>query len=585
MVLDEARTADGSVPPLVVPPGARALTDLVRATGPHAAAVARLLGRALVVDSLDAARTLARSLSVPVATLAGEVCRESWLVEGGSRQDVRGILENRAEMLALREEVAAFVTDVDSLKASVTSLDTTIGECEQTLSALVADWHTLEKAIVGHDAQVNRTTDDVVRITRRLDVVSTERSRADGEARATEQRRDEASAAIAAHETEQREAEARLSDVLARLQAARAESESRMRLVTESRSEQAALVERVSALDVEAARLEESARDLEARIDSRRSEIERTEARREELRVSIAETGRKLDEDIRTLDALRIEMRGLDERVVTLRTQFSGREHEIRGARHGLEAVRGDVMQLEVARATAAADLTHLAASCLEAVGSALDDVVEEVARMEEAGELAAPARRLAAVVAAGDDEDDVEGVETAAEATESDATGDAADEAVLSPDAVIADLRRKIDKLGPVNMMAIEQFDELESRHTFLTAQRKDLTDSIAATGDTIKKIDETSKVRFREAFAAIALMFAIFKYKPSPFCVLDEIDAPLDDANIGRFVEMLQGMQEHTQFILITHNRKTMEIADRMYGVTMEEPGVSKLISVQLN
>ena len=86
-------------------------------------------------------------------------------------------------------------------------------------------------------------------------------------------------------------------------------------------------------------------------------------------------------------------------------------------------------------------------------------------------------------------------------------------------------------------------------------------------------------------KALTAIALMFAIFKYKPSPFCLLDEIDAPLDDANIGRFVEMLRGMQRHTQFILITHNRKTMEIADRLYGVTMEEPGVSKLISVQLN
>ena len=86
-------------------------------------------------------------------------------------------------------------------------------------------------------------------------------------------------------------------------------------------------------------------------------------------------------------------------------------------------------------------------------------------------------------------------------------------------------------------------------------------------------------------KALTAIALMFAIFRYKPSPFCLLDEIDAPLDDANIGRFVEMLRGMLDHTQFILITHNRKTMEIADRLYGVTMEEPGVSKLISVQLN
>jgi chromosome segregation protein len=191
---------------------------------------------------------------------------------------------------------------------------------------------------------------------------------------------------------------------------------------------------------------------------------------------------------------------------------------------------------------------------------------------------------------------------------------------------------------------MAIEQFDELEQRHQFLTTQRKDLVDSIAATGEAIKRIDRTTRERFGAAFAAInehfqetfttlfgggraglvmldesdlletgidiiaqppgkrlqnvqllsggekaltamALMFAIFKYRPSPFCLLDEIDAPLDDANIGRFITMLRGMQDHTQFILITHNRKTMEIADRLYGVTMEEPGVSKLISLRLN
>jgi chromosome segregation protein len=213
-----------------------------------------------------------------------------------------------------------------------------------------------------------------------------------------------------------------------------------------------------------------------------------------------------------------------------------------------------------------------------------------------------------------------------------------------MTAEEAIAELRAKIDKLGPVNMMAIEQFTELESRHTFLTTQRKDLVDSIAQTNEAIKRIDETTHARFREAFSAInanfqqtfstlfgggragitllddtdplesgidivasppgkrlqnvmllsggekaltaiALMFAIFKYKPSPFCLLDEIDAPLDDANIGRFVEMLRSMLDRTQFIVITHNRKTMEIANRLYGVTMEEPGVSKLISIQLN
>jgi chromosome segregation protein len=226
----------------------------------------------------------------------------------------------------------------------------------------------------------------------------------------------------------------------------------------------------------------------------------------------------------------------------------------------------------------------------------------------------------------------------------ESPAADAAAAARAVTPEEAIEELKRKIERLGPVNMMAIEQYDELDARHGFLTGQRKDLIQSIADTGDAIRKIDQTTRQRFREAFdainvnfqemfgtlfgggragltlideedilesgieiiaqppgkrlqnvqllsggekalTAISLMFGIFKYKPSPFCLLDEIDAPLDDANTGRFLDMLRELQAQTQFILITHNRKTMEIADRLYGVTMEEPGVSKLISVRLN
>ena len=208
--------------------------------------------------------------------------------------------------------------------------------------------------------------------------------------------------------------------------------------------------------------------------------------------------------------------------------------------------------------------------------------------------------------------------------------------------EARVAELRERLERMGQVNVLAVEQAQELEERHAFLTAQRQDLLDSIGELDQAIKKIDKTSRERFQEAFqiinqhfgevfkqlfgggtaglslideedllesgidvmaqppgkrlqnvmllsggekalTAISLLFAIFQYKPSPFCILDEVDAPLDDANIGRFVKMLEGLKEQTQFVLITHSRKTMEIADQLYGVTMEEPGVSKLVSVR--
>jgi chromosome segregation protein len=346
----------------------------------------------------------------------------------------------------------------------------------------------------------------------------------------------------------------------------------------------------------------------------------------------------KLDEGLRRFDELKERVREADERSQALRTAFESEDGRIREARRALEGVRAEVAQFDVARATAEADLSHLASSCVEAVQATLDEVTAEVEQLERDGLLASP-RPVDDTPEAAETE---EGGEPAADAPAERAESPGA--RTLTPDEMVADLRAKIDRMGAVNMMAIDQFDDLESRHTFLTAQRKDLVDSIAATGEAIRRIDKTTKERFREAFTvinqnfegtfttlfgggraglvlldesdqlesgidiiaqppgkrlqsvqllsggekaltAMALMFAIFKYRPSPFCLLDEIDAPLDDANIGRFVEMLQGMQDRTQFILITHNRKTMEIADRLYGVTMEEPGVSKLISVQLN
>jgi chromosome segregation protein len=383
-------------------------------------------------------------------------------------------------------------------------------------------------------------------------------------------------------------------------------------------------------------RLEQGAAELETRVQTRRDDLQRTETRRIGLTESIADSESTLDAGLKAFDELRDRVRAADEASQSLRSAFEGLEARIREARRSLETIRTETAQLDVARATAESDLTHLANSCLESVQASLDEVAAEVAELERQGVLAA-ARPI-------DDAPDAAEVEGDGVATAEAATPTPVSSRTMTPDEMVTDLRSKIERMGAVNMMAIDQFDDLESRHAFLTTQRKDLVDSIAATGEAIRRIDKTTKERFKEAFTvinqnfeqtfttlfgggraglvlldetdqlesgidiiaqppgkrlqsvqllsggekaltAMALMFAIFKYRPSPFCLLDEIDAPLDDANIGRFVEMLQGMQEHTQFILITHNRKTMEIADRLYGVTMEEPGVSKLISVQLN
>jgi chromosome segregation protein len=629
-------------------PDVRTLRSVVRPTGPHAQVLKALVGDAWIVDSPEAARALARTAPVPVATRMGDVWRGAHRVEGGARAERRGILETRGEVATLRELVASGAADLERVARNVSALDQTIRTAEALAATHATAAHDHEKTIVGLEAEAARVETELVRLGQRHAVVTTERRQAtEAEAEAGE-RRDEASRTIDSHETEQRGAEGKLASVLASLQAARDGAETAMRAASEARADQTALTERTAILDAEATRLEDAARDLDERMAARRQDVAGTVTRRQALAADIHETERLLDADVHELDRLRADVRRVDDRLLERRGAFTASEQEIRAARHVLDAARAEAARFEVAHATAASDLAHLAAACLEALNLAIDDVAAAVARMEDAGELVAPARRLAAVAAS-------DAAEEAAEAAEDGAAGPtaaldepampAADafEEVLGPEQIIADLKQKIDRLGPVNMMAIEQFDDLEARHTFLTTQRKDLLDSIAQTGEAIRRIDKTTRERFDEAFVSIntefqttfstlfgggraglvlidqenesesgvdmiaqppgkrlqnvqllsggekaltamALMFAIFKYRPSPFCLLDEIDAPLDDANIGRFVEMLQGMQSHTQFILITHNRKTMEIANRLYGVTMEEPGVSKLISLEL-
>jgi len=217
----------------------------------------------------------------------------------------------------------------------------------------------------------------------------------------------------------------------------------------------------------------------------------------------------------------------------------------------------------------------------------------------------------------------------------------------VVGEDLVAAEMnynemKARIDAMGPVNMMALEEFQESEQREQFLRRERDDLVQSIQNTQLTITELDQVSRQKFEEAFnfinahfaiafqslfgggtgemrlsepgssgdagidlvaqppgkrlqnilllsggekalTALALLIAVFRYSPSPFCILDEVDAPLDEANVGRFNKMLAEMCDQTQFIVVTHNRKTMEMGSVLYGVTMQEPGVSKLVSVK--
>ncbi len=283
-----------------------------------------------------------------------------------------------------------------------------------------------------------------------------------------------------------------------------------------------------------------------------------------------------------------------------VRARLSEIDEGLRGARQLLDQVRDQRGELSASLAKLQSDAQHMAETCQNELGVTLPDLAADPAISMVAGEQLA--------------------VE----------------------DQAYREMRARLDGMGPVNMMALEEYKEAAERHAFLDTQRKDLLDSIANTQATIKEIDTFSRQKFEEAFhkinenfqgtfkklfggghalmrltdeensaesgidvvasppgkklqnvlllsggekalTALALLVGIFQYQPSPFCILDEVDAPLDEANIGRFTELVKEMSVQTQFVLITHSKKTMSIAPVLYGVTMQEPGVSKLVSVR--
>jgi chromosome segregation protein len=624
--------ADRKQSPVEPRDGLVSMRAVVRVNGPYAATIERSLGEAWIAASYDQAMAVSADAAMAVATTAGDLFRGPRLVSGGNATETGGILATRRHVKELRDQIESQRHDLIALQHETTAIEGTISQALSATTALGIEVHTQEKAVVGFEAALARSADDRRRIDEKREQLSRERRHAEEEREALDRRQAEARQSITRLEAEQRAGDERLAQAQRRLIEAREAAEDVSRRVADAGALHAALIERAVALAGEVARLDESWKELDARIVALGAELQLNARRSDELQHSLGGARAELAAAIDELDRQTRAVHAADDAIVALRSRTEELESVLKDGRASLDRARAVVAELDVARATAESDLSHLAQASIDSVQATLDEVAAEVLELEGSGALTVEAR-------AGIDDADEPDADTPGEGTEPQA-----ERGELTAETAVARLRSKIDRLGPVNMMAIEQYDELETRHTFLSTQRKDLVDSIAQTSEAIRRIDETTRRRFADAFTAInrtfqetfatlfgggragltlidendplesgieiiaqppgkrlqsvqllsggekaltaiALMFGLFKYKPSPFCLLDEIDAPLDDANIGRFVEMLRSLQQETQFILITHNRKTMEIADRLYGVTMEEPGVSKLVSVQLN
>jgi chromosome segregation protein len=351
---------------------------------------------------------------------------------------------------------------------------------------------------------------------------------------------------------------------------------------------------------------EQEARALAEQIDElrlRRDQLESGAAAAEERARAAAELLTRTEHDLvgrlEQRESMRAEIEERERRVAERQQAVAGLDEDARSSRAEVERLREQTREAEVARARAESAREHLDDLCSQELELTATEALAAAESVEEA---------------------DLEGLESE-----------------------IVEIKQKIERIGPVNMTAIEEFSDLEERHAFLTAQRTDLDRSMESLRESIRRINRQSRQRFEEAFeairhyyqetykllfsggradlrleegedvlecgieilaqppgkrltgvhllsggekalSAIALLFAIFRYQPSPFCLLDEVDAALDDANVGRFMRMVGEYAKNTQFVVVTHNKLSMEVANLLYGVTMEERGVSKVVSLQL-
>ncbi len=573
------------------------LSDFYRVTGPHADRIGASLPDALVVETLeDALDVVSRQGPVAVATLDGETLRGA-MVEGG--RAVKGLLAPRREVrevAARQEQVAALIQAARGVQAEAVAAAESAAADGRAIEERI---HTAEKDLVAVRHDLQTAEEEASRLDRRTAILETERGQAEQERDAAAVRLKEIDRSVAAAEEERQEGHRRLATLADAVTDARHATEAAQGRHAEARSQLAALRERLTATENECRRLEDDLAELTRRIDGARTRAAETAARRTELETELVEVETLLSQALLDRDRVSAEAAEEEQKVRGVKSELEGREQGLKERRRERDVLRDALNELEVGRARNGSDLDHVARECHQAVGQTA--------------------------------------VEAAATLTDEDKTQELEDLA-----AQLEELRGKLERMGAVNTLAVEQAQELEERHTFLTAQRQDLLDSIAELDHAVKKIDRASRERFQEAFrlinqhfgetfsrlfgggtaglslideadllgsgidimaqppgkrlqnvlllsggekalTAIALLFAIFQYKPSPFCILDEVDAPLDDANIARFVKMLESLKEKTQFVLITHSRRTMQIADQLYGVTMEEPGVSKLVSVK--
>jgi chromosome segregation protein len=554
----------------------------------------------VMVTDLNAAFRVAESNpGTSYLTLGGEAYSPRGTLSAvGERRSMAGFLALKREKRELEVKLDKLRVRIQETKEGAARLKEEQAALIETLKALMAESRKLEVDAVDLRHQIERLSAEIEKIDQTENAASIELSQLLSEKGDYESRMQEAAAGVAEIEERSRNSGEDLRELTARLESLKSESGSLTKNLASMISAHAVKQERRSGMEAELKRLLVEAEEVRRRGESNRSEKTAAESRVAELELAQRQTQARLKQLGLQIHEKEVLLSNRQNELNTRRGELAALEEQMRQLHGRREEALGERGRIEIEKTRLESDLEHLARGCTEEMHLSLEQLISEI--------------------------------EDAAWQNDYEEVSRQHDE-----------LREKIENFGAINMRALEEYQELDERYQFLTHQRSDIEQSIADTQKAISEINRRSVEQFQDAFKAIrenfievfqilftggqcdlrllddgdvlesgidiiaqppgkrlqnvlllsggekaltalALLIAIFRYRPSPFCVLDEVDAPLDDANVTRFTQMLRELSKDTQFLVITHNKRTMEVAQTLYGVTMEEPGVSKIVSV---
>ncbi len=513
--------------------------------------------------------------------------------------------EKNTSLLTFKRELRELGTTVEKLRKEIEGAEHEVNktrlilaEKENKLVDLQSFIVKLERELIAQEMQAKSLAQETERAERHKKIVAEEHKQIQDELAEIQTKEREAEVNAEKAEKARLESSKNLAEFTTKLNDARAASESEIRALNEKRTLSATSIERRRSVQTALKRVENELSEMNSRLARQNFELVETKRKAKDLINLINQVQKKKAQAENELKTEQNELSDVNAHLKKARENQDLMAAELAELNKKSADVRNERATLEIKQAEIVARLKNLNEKCSEDLNLSLVELIEN--------EFAALDFDL----------------QTARQIAE--------------------DLRRKLENFGAINMLALEELAEIEERFLFLTSQRQDITGGISAAEEALREIKERSREKFRHAFeainqnfveffqelfgggrgamtlleaedileagieivaqppgkrlqnllllsggekamTAIALVMAIFQYRPAPFCLLDEVDAPLDDANVGRFVNKISEMSEKTQFIVITHNKRTMEAAKALYGVTMQEAGVSKVVSVR--